>query len=400
MKKLTQDQRHAAQAAVVNLFAQLENLPESTRDQIAALDQTLPVVVVLYYGGTIGMKQDAHGRLVPTNDAEALLQPLTIKGLNKKVQVVWLPTHHKAIDSTNGRWVHWVSIGNAIRLLYDLVDGFVVCGGTDTMAHMMAAMQFMFPNTGKPIVGAGAQMSMFELGDDATSNLYYSIASAAGDLSGAHLAFGDELMHGLHVHKVQDKRPRAFAAPSQHYIGHFAGGVVELYDHAPRRNTLVKSKHLKFHPFFREGIKVVKISPATPSESTLHDATDPTCSAMLMITFGAGNVRDEGVIEDEKHHIECLRELRERKYPVVLGSPMMDGKVDSPYKGGALAVSMEEDGGGAISGGDTTGPALEVKCMVALELAWDSESNKLDYKRFREEMARNHVGELTMSLAA
>lgn len=396
---MTQRQRHETQKAAVIPFGNLNDLPESTRGQLASLDRTLPVIAVLYYGGTIGMKQDEHGRLVPTNDAESLLEPLTIKGLTKKVQVIWLPTHSKAIDSTNGRWVHWVSIGNAIRLLYDHIDGFVVCGGTDTMAHMMAAMQFMFPNIGKPVVGAGAQMSMFELGDDATSNLYYSIATAASDLSGAHLAFGDELMHGLHIHKVQDTRPRAFAAPSQHYIGHFAGGEVHLYEHAPRRNQLVIGKHLKFRPFFHEGIKVVRISPATPSESLLHDATDPTCSAILLITFGAGNVRDEGIIEEEQTHIDCLRLLRSQKYPVVLGSPMMDGKVDSHYKGGALAVSMEDDGGGAISGGDTTGPTLEVKCMVALAKAFDCQDDTLNYDKFRTEMEHNHVGELTMKLS-
>lgn len=394
---MNQSQRFDAQLAAVMAFDDLQGLPDSTKAQLAGLDKTLPVVVVLYYGGTIGMKQDEHGRLVPTDDARELLEPLTIKGLAKKVQVVWLPTHSKAIDSTNGRWVHWVSIGNAIKLLYDLVDGFVVCGGTDTMAHMMAAMQFMFPNTGKPIVGAGAQMSMFELGDDATSNLYYSIAAAASDLSGAHLAFGDELMHGLHVHKVQDTRNRAFAAPQRHYIGHFAGGEVELYAQAPRRNPLVTGEHLKFHPMFREGIKVVRISPATSSESILHDAKDPTCSVLMLITFGAGNVRDEGVIEGEKTHIDCLRTLRAQQYPVVLGSPMMDGKVDSGYRGGALAVSMDEDGGGAISGGDTTGPTLEVKCMVALAHAW-SDGDAFDYARFRAEMERNHVGELTMVL--
>jgi len=391
---LTPNERFAAQQAAVLPFASLDDLPESTQDQIAALDKNLPVVVVMYYGGTIGMTQDKRGRLVATDDAEALLEPLAIKGLKKKVQVVWFPTHPKAIDSTNGRWVHWVSIGNAIRLLYDRIDGFVVCGGTDTMAYISGAMQFMFPNIGKPVIGAGSQMPMFELGDDATSNLFYSIAAAASDLSGGHLAFGDELMHGLHVHKIQDKRFRAFAAPTQHYIGHFEDGKVRLYPSAPRRDTIVTGARLKYNPFFREGIKVVRISPATPSESILHDATDPVCEALLLITFGAGNVRDEGIIADEQTHIDCLRQLYDRKYPIVLGSPMMDGRVDSPYRGGVLAVSTEEDGGGAISGGDTTGPTLEVKCMVALYHTY-SDGDTFDYDKFRAEMERDHVGELT-----
>ncbi|MFH1767239.1 MAG: asparaginase domain-containing protein [Patescibacteria group bacterium] len=389
-----QNKRHRAQLEVVLSYAQLTDLPESTKDQLAAVRKDKPIIVALYYGGTLGMIQDDRGRLIPSDDAERLLQPLKIKGIDKKVQVVWMPVYERAIDSTNGRWVHWASIGNAIRLLYDLVDGFIVCGGTDTMAHLMAALNFMFPNIGKPIIGAGAQLPMVELGDDATSNIYFSISCAASDLSGAHLAFGDELMHGLFVHKVQDRRFHAFSCPDQHRIGHFDGSV-HLYHQAPRRNPLVIGERLQFRPHFQEGIKVVRISPATPSESILYDADDPTCSALLLITFGAGNTRDEGIVDGEMTHVECLRQLYDRKYPVVLGSPMMDGEVNSPYKAGMLSVSTEEGGGGAISAGNTTGPALEVKCMVALAGAWDEASGKLDFDKFRELMTENMIGELS-----
>ncbi|MEK7619093.1 MAG: asparaginase domain-containing protein [Patescibacteria group bacterium] len=387
-------ERYARQRAVIKPYSSLDLFPDSTQDQLAAAaGNRIPLIIVIYYGGTIGMTPDERGQLVPTNDAARLLEPLSIKGLDKCVQVAWLPVYGRAIDSTNGRWVHWVSIANAIRLLYDCAAGFVVCGGTDTMAHMIAAMNFMFPNIGKPIIGAGSQLPMFELGDDATNNLYYAITTAAADVSGAHLAFGDELMHGLHVHKVQDRRFRAFACESRYMLGHFAGEV-ELYDHCPRRNTLVNAGRLKFKPDFREGIKVVKLSPATPSESILHDAQDPTCPVLLLITYGAGNVRDEGVIEDERMHIECLRELYDRRYPVILGSPMMDGKVDSPYRTGALAVSTEPDGGGAISGGDTTGPTLEVKAMIALKHATPDDADRPDYDAFRRLMHTDFVGEL------
>ena len=391
-----QNDRHELQTKFVLPYEKLADLPDSTQAQLAeAHGSSLPVVVVLYYGGTIGMLPDELGRLIASDDAARLLEPLAIKGLDKKVHVVWCPVFEKAIDSTNGRWPHWVSIGNAIKLLYDMASGFVVCGGTDTMAHLLAAVHFMFPNIGKPIVGAAAQLPMAELGDDATSNLYFSIATAVSNLSGAHLAFRDEIMHGLHVHKIQDKRLGAFTAPTARMIGHF-DGEVHLYQQAPRRNALVTGARLAFNPHFREGIKVVRISPATPSESILHDAEDPTCAALLLITFGAGNVRDEGIVKSEKTHIACLRKLCNNSYPVVLGSPMMDGVVDSPYLSGALAISTKEDGGGAISAGDTTGPTLEVKAMYALALAAEKSNDEgLDYAAFRAEMEKDHVGELT-----
>ncbi|MBV9159604.1 MAG: asparaginase, partial [Candidatus Kaiserbacteria bacterium] len=318
-----------------------------------------------------------------------------MKGLEERIEVVWFQVHPKAIDSTNARWHHWVTIGNAAKLLYDWVDGYVVLGGTDTMAHMLASMQFMFPNIGKPIVGGGAQLPIKRLGTDAERNLFFELVTAASDLSGAHLAFDENVRHGLHVFKVQDKKLRAYDSPQRFVIGDYDGDV-NLYPSAPKRNPFVTSARLEFRPGFREGIKVVELSPATTSRSILHDASDPDCSALLLITYGAGNVRDEPGFPGEITHIDAIRQLHERRYPVILGSPMMDGKVDSPYAVGAKAVSAEV---GGISGGDTCGPTLHVKAMRSLALAWNTDADALDYDRFREHMLRDHVGELTVNMS-
>jgi L-asparaginase len=396
-KTYPKNERHEKQAVTVIPYSNMDEFPSQVLDHIAKLKKNVPVVFILYYGGTIGMVRlkEVFNKKVygPTDDAERLLEPLSVKGLAEQVQVVWIPVYNKAIDSTNGRWVHWVSIGNAIRLLHDYATGFVVCGGTDTMAHMLSAMRFMFPNIGKPIVGTGAQIPMVELGDDATNNLFFAITAAASDLSGPLLMFNDELMDGSRVHKIKDKRRQAFSCPEKDQVGHYDDHLV-LYPRAPRRNPIATSSRLIYQPHFREGIKIVKISPATPSESILHDADDPTCSAMLMITYGAGNVRDEGIIETERTHIDCLWTLYQRRYPVVLGSPMMDGTVDSPYLSGARAVSVKEGDDNAISGSSTTGALLEVKCMAALAYSWDEKIEGPDYDKFRFFMERNQVGEL------
>jgi len=384
-----QNDIHAKQQAKVVPYASLEELPEGVKDQLAHLRKDIPNVAVLYYGGTLGMHEDEHGQLVPTDNAEDLLKPLAIKGLNTEVNVLWVQVYPKAIDSTNGRWVHWVTIGNAIRLLYDLVDGFVVVGGTDTMAHLMAALSFMFPNVGKPIIGAGAQLPMQRLGDDATRNLYFAVSAAIGDLSGTHLAFADVLRHGLHIFKVADRKFDAFDCPQRYVIGHF-DGEAHIYDNAPRRNPLVNRARLDFNPNFREGVKVVKLSPATPSASILHDAKDPLTAALMLITYGAGNVRDEPLYEGEQTHVDAIGMLHGEHFPVILGSPMMDGVVDSPYRAGASAIKA-----GGISGGDTCGAALEVKAMRCLADAWKEADDSVDYDKFRQEMYRNHVGELT-----
>mgnify|MGYP001442814600 CR=1 FL=1 len=390
-------QFHAAMLEQV-LPCKLESLPENTRKQLASVDKSLPVIVVLYYGGTIGMLPDEQGRLVPSDDAERLLKPLEMKQLGQHIQVVWYPVYPAAIDSTNGRWCHWATIANAIVNLYDLVDGFVVCGGTDTMAHLAAALNFALPNLGKPVICSGSQLPMFELGDDGTGNLYFSLLCAASDLSGCHLVFGDELMHGLKVHKTNDRRFKAFTCPNQWILGHFDGSFVR-YSGAPRRNKLVYQQDLRQEIAFRDGVEVSELNPGTFSPNILWNALNPLNQSLLLVTYGAGNTRDQKITEIEPTHIECLRVLYENQFPVVLGSPMIDGRVDSPYHSGVLAVLTDDNGGGAISGGDTTGPALSVKMQYVMARCWDDSKNQLDYQAFREGMHKNWVGELSMELA-
>ena len=386
---------HRRQLAKALPYARLEELPPRVQDQLCHLSSSVPNVLVMYYGGTLAMKPDSSGHEIPTDDAKEILDPLRAKGLDEEMNVVWFQVTDHAIDSTNGRWPHWVTLGNAIRLTHDLFYGFGIVGGTDTKSYLLAALRYMFPNIGKPIICTGSQRSIFKQGDDATRNLYFALKAAVSDLSGAHLAFADVLRHGGHAFKIKDRAFAAFDCPPEKILGTF-DGEVRLHPSAPRRNPLVTQARLEFQPQFREGVKIIPISPATPSESIIYDAQDPLCDALLLLTFGAGNVRNEGILDDEQTHVEILRMLHERRYPAVLGSPMMDGAVDSPYKAGADAVDPNQ--GAAISGGDTTGSSLQVKMMRCLELAWDEASDSLDYDRFRREMQRNHVGELTINL--
>lgn len=388
--------RYAEQLKTVSRFVEDEQLPESLKTQLAHLKSDTPNIAVLYYGGTLGMVQDENHHLVPTNDIEKLLEPLIIKGLKERINPIWFQVTDHAIDSTNGRWTHWATIGYAVRKLYALfedapggINGFVVVGGTDTMAHLSSALRFMFPNLGRPIITTGSQQPIFEPGTDAESNLYFALSVAAEDLSGVHLAFGNVLRDGRFIHKIRDKGFDAFDTVRGADIGEHTSSGVILNSSAPRRNKFIKSSELEFDPEFQDGVRIAKLSPATPSESLLHDALDPTTQATLVITFGAGNVRDEGLLPEELNHIDILRVLREYRYPVVLGSPMLDGTIESPYATGIKAVA---EGVEAISGKSTTGASLEVKMMRCMRLAYRSGS--FDYFEFVKQMQRNHVGEI------
>lgn len=417
------EDRHRKMQGAVIPYASKAELPEIVQEQLAHLipGSRKPKVCVLYYGGTLGMhwgkNEQGEDVLVPTDDAKELLEPLEKWNLRDRMDVVWFNVLKKAIDSTNARWPHWVTIGNAMKLLYDDFDGFVIAGGTDTLRFMTASQHMQFPNFGKPAIAAAAQREASGWGSDAQENLAFGLIAATADISGAHLAFRGHLRDGRHIFKIQDKRYHAFTSSERYVYGEFFGEL-ELYPNRPRRNPLVTAARLEHDPNFMDGIFSTEIHPFADAEQVLHMSTHPLTQAILFVTYGAGNVRNEPIYEGEMTHVDAIKQLHQRKFPFVLGSPMQDGRIDSHYAVGDAAIKA-----GAISGGDTTGAMLYVKISRALANSWWTEDRRrahvrelrnrlaysraivnedeyygLDYSEFRRQMYKNHVGELNMEI--
>ena len=389
---------HAKNLATVRKYSSERDLPEIVQDQIAAIpDNTAKKrVLILYYGGTLGMTyEERHGSrvLVPTDDTKKLLLPIQnkrfedCKTLEEKMHLVWLSALDKPIDSTNARFPHWLSMANIITLLYDEFDGFVIAGGTDTHNYLLAAMALIFRNIGKPIIGTGAQLPIEHWGEDASNNLSFALSAALSDLSGVYSAFYNDLRDGRRIFKVKDKDPDAFASPDAYKVGRFTSSQLNLFGNYLKRDYSINGDNLTVERDFRDGIHEMEISPFTDPRVMLSIAKDERTHAILLKTYGAGNVRDLKLHELDESYVTVLKELHEQGFPVILGSPMQDGVVDSPYDTGDKAMEA-----GAISGGNTTGAMLMAKISRCLALAWNQEIG-LDYLKFRSLMYTNHVGE-------
>lgn len=120
--------------------------------------------------------------------------------------------------------------------------------------------------------------------------------------------------------------------------------------------------------------------------SLRYAAKAPTTDVLIVITYGAGNTRDVSPYPEEPTHVDIIGALSAEEFPVVLGSSMPDGKVDSPYASGGKSISM-----GGISANNTTGATLQVKVMYVLALSWDDKKKKVDYEKFRNLMQQNIV---------
>jgi len=83
------------------------------------------------------------------------------------------------MDSSNMTHVEWQRIARDICHYYLAFDGFVVLHGTDTMAYTASALSFFLENLGKPVVLTGSQIPICRQRNDGLMNLVGALNVAA-----------------------------------------------------------------------------------------------------------------------------------------------------------------------------------------------------------------------------
>jgi L-asparaginase len=69
-----------------------------------------------------------------------------------------------------------------LTMHFELVDGFVILMGTDTMAFTASALSFMLENLSKPVVFTGSQIPIAQPHSDARRNLVMALIFASRDV--------------------------------------------------------------------------------------------------------------------------------------------------------------------------------------------------------------------------
>ncbi|KAH8872104.1 L-asparaginase [Schistosoma japonicum] len=84
------------------------------------------------------------------------------------------------LDSSDLGLNEWKRIAQDIYAFYNEFDGFVVLHGTDTLAYTASALSFMLENLGKPVVLTGAQLPVFEFRSDGWNNFLGALMISGG----------------------------------------------------------------------------------------------------------------------------------------------------------------------------------------------------------------------------
>lgn len=333
-------------------------------------------VLIVYNGGTIGMKRTAAGYVPESGYLQAQME--AIPAFRHPQLPQWqIIEQQPLIDSANMHPDRWWGIAQEIARHYADYDGFVVLHGTDTLAYTSSALPFMLQGLSKPVILTGSQIPLCEMRNDAQENLITSLLLAAHHaVPEVCLYFGGRLIRGCRAVKIDAKGFQAFGSPNYPLLGQ-AG--IEITIHWERvRQPAVQADSLTLYPLNRATVAALRLFPGI-SASVLENMLKPPLSGLVLEAYGIGN----GPTMDPVF-MHVLRQACQRGVVIVDCTQCFMGRVD--LDGYATGRGLAESG--VVSGLDLTTEAALAKLYYLL-------SHSQDVAQIRRDMQRNLCGELT-----
>ena len=247
-------------------------------------------VLLIYTGGTIGMKEDPVDQTLRPFDFDSLLDE--VPELRKFGTSIDHVTFDPLIDSSDIEPAMWQKLAALIERKYDAYDGFVVLHGTDTMAYSASVLSYMLGNLSKPVVFTGSQLPVGRLRTDGRENLVSAVEIAgAREPDGSAtvpevcIYFNSLLLRGNRSTKVDADGFDAFRSPNLPPLAE--AGIDIRYNKdiilRPSRGLLSVGSALDTR------VSIIKVHPGITEQVVRDTLLGEATRAVILETFGCGN---------------------------------------------------------------------------------------------------------------
>ena len=249
-------------------------------------------ILLIYTGGTIGMKEDPVLQALTPFDFSQILEE--VPELGKFAYKIDSYTFDPLIDSSDVEPSLWVSLVRLIEETYDDYDGFVILHGTDTMAYSASTLSFMIEGLTKPVIFTGSQLPIGIPRTDGKENLISAVEIAAAKDEDGHplvpevcICFDNVLMRGNRSRKFNADHFRAFR--SEDYPPLAEAGIDIRYNRGLIRIPESWDSRPLFHTALDTRVSILKIHPGITPGVVRNILLGEDTRAVILETYGAGN---------------------------------------------------------------------------------------------------------------
>ncbi|WP_434779379.1 asparaginase [Neisseria sp. Ec49-e6-T10] len=306
--------------------------------------------LVIYTGGTIGMKMGEQG-LAPDRDT-------VIHALDGFKSQMDFDLHlcDPLIDSSAITLQHWFDLIELIRECHQQYMGVLVIHGTDTLAYTASILTFFLQDIAKKIVLTGAQYPLGHPNSDGLINLQRAIdVLIKTDIQDVLIVFGDKLLKGTDATKVDTVSYGAFDAVFESPLGIFSEEGLLLTD----QNRLIqKPDDILAQPKkLNVQLKIATyiLTPGINSTLIAHSLLNEPTHAAILLSFGNGNIPQSPVL------IQAITQYTQTGRVLMNKSQVFKGVMNDVY-----AQSSALYQAGAKMAGNVTLEALMAKLLFEL----------------------------------
>lgn len=338
-------------------------------------------ILLIYTGGTIGMKQDMKDlTLKPFDFSQILDEVPEIRKFAFKIDTY---SFEPPIDSSDVEPSLWQDLARLIKEKYEDYDGFIILHGTDTMSYSASALSFMLDGLTKPVIFTGSQLPIGVPRTDGKENLISAVEIASAKDEEGHPAvpevcvcFDSLLMRGNRSTKVNSEVFRAFQSPNFPPLAE--AGINIRYNNEYIRKPNDWYQSLTINTDLDTRVSILKIHPGITPEVVRNILCGKDTRAIIMETYGSGNA------PTRDWFLDIVKESSAMNKIIVNVTQCLAGTVNMNIYANGKALERA----GVIDGYDSTTESALAKLFYLMGKSSDNEWVKAM-------MSRNLKGEIS-----
>lgn len=338
-------------------------------------------LLLIYTGGTIGMKQDMKDlTLKPFDFSQILDEVPEIRKFAFKIDTY---SFEPPIDSSDVEPSLWQNLARLIKEKYEDYDGFIILHGTDTMSYSASALSFMLDGLTKPVIFTGSQLPIGVPRTDGKENLISAVEIASAKDDEGHPAvpevcvcFDSLLMRGNRSTKVNSEVFRAFQSPNFPPLAE--AGINIRYNNEYIRKPNDWYQSLTINTELDTRVSILKIHPGITPEVVRNILCGKDTRAIIMETYGSGNA------PTRDWFLDIVKESSAMNKIIVNVTQCLAGTVNMNIYANGKALERA----GVIDGYDSTTESALAKLFYLMGKSRDNEWVKAM-------MGRNLKGEIS-----